>query len=172
MKSKGIKEEIMIDYVAKGRTERTGGNLILNKCLAWGIAIAYIVYTFQFMTPALDESQVSFETLCGAFIMLFFILAVPLAFLIASFPFQGIGEEIEAAREFLLETEQEASRENINILMNKFYKESWVKIEDMLYENRKAISAENMEFISRNEKVFEIPRKGYENEKIMIGGDI
>ena len=104
--------------------------------------------------------------------MLFFILAVPLAFLIASFPFQGIGEEIEAAREFLLETEQEASRENINILMNKFYKESWVKIEDMLYENRKAISAENMEFISRNEKVFEIPRKGYENEKIMIGGDI
>lgn len=79
--------------------------------------------------------------------MLFFTLAVPLAFLIASFPFQGIGEEIETARNFLLETEQEATRENINILMNKFYKESWVKIEDMLYENRKAISAENMEFI-------------------------
>lgn len=150
MKSKGIKEEIMIDYVAKGRTERTGGNLILNKCLAWGIAIAYIAYTFQFMTPALDESQVSFETLCGAFIMLFFILAVPLAFLIASFPFQGIGEELEATRKFLLESGQEASRENINILMNKFYKESWVNIEDMLYENRKVLLVENIKLISGN----------------------
>lgn len=150
MKSKEIKEEIVVDYVAKGRLEKSGRNLILNKCLAWGITIAYIVYTFKFMTPALDESQVSFETLCGAFIMLFFILAVPLAFLIASFPFQGIGEEIEAARKFLLESGQEASRENINILMSKFYKESWVKIDDMLYENRKAILAENMEFISGN----------------------
>ena len=167
----GSKEEIMIDYVAKERAERGTGNSILNKCFTWGIAIAYIVYTFQFMTPALDKSQVSDKTLCGAFIMLFFILAIPLAFLIASFPFQGIGEEIEAVREFLIESGQEASRENINILMNKFYKESWVKIEDMLYESRKAISAENMKFISGNEKVFEIPRKGYENEKIMIGGD-
>lgn len=147
MKSKEIKEEIVVDYVAKGRSGKSGRNLILNKCLAWGIAIAYIAYTFQFMTPALDKSQVSDKTLCGAFIMLFFILAVPLAFLIASFPFQGIGEEIEAAREFLLESGQEASRENINILMNKFYKESWVEIEDMLYENRKTLSDESLKLI-------------------------
>ena len=153
----------MIDYVAKERAERGTVNSILNKCLAWGIAIAYIVYTFQFMTPALDKSQVSDKTLCGAFIMLFFILAVPLAFLIASFPFQGIGEEIEAAREFLLESGQEASRENINILMNKFYKESWVKIEDMLYENSKTLSVENIKFISENEKVFGMLSKGHKS---------
>lgn len=150
MKSKEIKEEIVVDYVAKGRSEKSGGNSILNKCLAWGIAIAYIAYTFQFMTPALDKSQVSFETLCGAFIMLFFILAVPLAFLLASFPFQGIGEEIETARNFLLESGQETTRENINILMNRYYKGDWLKIEDMLYENRKVLSDESIKHISGN----------------------
>lgn len=89
MKSMEIKEEIVVDYVAKERAERTGGNSILNKCLAWGIAISYMAYTFCFMIPVLDEKQVSGKTLCGVFIMLFFILAVPLAFLIAPFPFEG-----------------------------------------------------------------------------------
>lgn len=42
----------------------------------------------------------------------------------------------------------------------------------MLYENRKALSVENMKFISGNEKVFEISRKDHESVKIMIGGDI
>ena len=166
------KEEIMFDYVAKERAERTGGNSILNKCLAWGIAISYMAYTFCFMIPVLDEKQVSDKTLCGVFIMLFFILAVPLAFLIASFPFQGIGKEIEAARNFLLETGQQATRENINILMDRYYKGGWQKIEDMLYENRKTFLAENMKFISGNEKVLVIPRKSYESGKIMIEGDI
>ena len=147
MKSKEVKEEIIIDYFAKERAERTGGNSVLNVCIVWGIAISYIGYTFWSIITALNLEHPSDGTFCVFFIMLFFTLAVPLAFLIASFPFQGIGEEIETARNFLLETEQEATRENINILMNKFYKESWVKIEDMLYENRKAISAENMEFI-------------------------
>ena len=150
MKSKEIKEEIVIDYVAKGRSEKSGGNSILNQCFAWGIAIAYIAYTFQFMTPALDESQVSFETLCGAFIMLFFILAVPLAFLIASFPFKGIGKEIETVRNFLLETVQETTRENINILMNRYYKGDWQRIEDMLREIKETSSAENKELVSGN----------------------
>ena len=95
MKSMEIKEEIVVDYVAKERAERTGGNSILNKCLAWGIAISYMAYTFCFMIPVLDEKQVSGKTLCGVFIMLFFILAVPLAFLIAPFPFEGKQKNID-----------------------------------------------------------------------------
>lgn len=128
MKIKEIKEEIVVDYVAKGRSEKSGGNSILNQCFAWGIAIAYIAYTFQFMVPVLDEKQVSVKTLFGTFLMVFFILVVPLAFLIASFPFKGIGKEIETARNFLLETGQETTRENINILMNRYYKGEWFKL--------------------------------------------
>lgn len=149
MKNKEVKEEIVVDYVAKGRA---GGNSILNKCLAWGIAISYMAYTFCFMITVLDENQVSDKTLCGVFIMFFFILAVPVAFLIASFPFEGIGKEIETARKFLLETGQQATRENINILMGRYYKGNWEKIEDMLYENRKIFSTESMELVSGNEK--------------------
>lgn len=172
MENKEIEKEVMVDYIAKERAERICGNSILNACFVWGIAISYMAYTFYSITTALNLEQPSDGTFCVFFIMLFFTLAVPVAFLIALFPYEGIGKEIQAARRFLLESGQEASRENINILVNKFYKESWVRIEDMLYDNSKAILAENMEFISGNEKVFEIPRKGYENEKIMIGGDM
>lgn len=171
MENKEIEKEVMVDYIAKERAERICGNSILNACFVWGIAISYMAYTFYSITTALNLEQPSDGTFCVFFIMLFFTLAVPVAFLIALFPYEGIGKEIQAARRFLLESEQEASRENINILMNKFYKENWVRIEDMLYENRKAISAENMEFISGNEKVFEIPRKDHKSGKIMIGGD-
>lgn len=62
----------------------------------------------------------------------------------------GIGKEIEATRKFLLETEQQATRENINILMDRYYKGDWQKIEDMLYEKRKVLSTESMEFVSGN----------------------
>lgn len=165
MKSKEIKEEIIIDYFAK---ERAGGNSILNKCLAWGIAIAYIAYTFFSIIAPLSEKQRSAENLCIFFTILFFMLGVPLAFLIALFPYEGIGKEIQAARRFLIEEGQEATSENINILVNKFYKESWVKIEDMLYDNRKAISAENMESISGN---VDQNLKEARAKKLMIGGD-
>ena len=44
--------------------------------------------------------------------MLFFMLGVPSAFMYVSLPYEGIGKEIEAARKFLLEAGQEASKEN------------------------------------------------------------
>ena len=148
MKSKEIKEEIAVDYVAKERTESS----ILNQCSAWGIAIAYIAYTFFSIIAPLSEKQRSAENLCIFFTILFFMLGVPLAFLIAFLPYEDIGKEIEAARKFLLETGQRATRENINIIMNKFYKESWVKIEDMLYEDGKIFSVESMKLVSGNKK--------------------
>lgn len=148
MKSKEIKEEVVIDYAAK---ERASGNSILDKFLAWVIAIAYIAYTFFSIIAPLSEKQRSAENLCIFFTILFFMLGVPLAFLIAFLPYEDIGKEIEATRKFLLDSGQEASKENINLLMNKYHKGDWQKIEDMLYEKRNVFSAESMELVSGNE---------------------
>lgn len=151
MKNKEIKGEIMIDYVAKERAESS----ILNTCFALGIAIAYMAYTWCSIITAfgenpLSEKQTSGGTFCGLFLMLFFMIGVPVAFMYAFLPYKCIGKEIEAARKFLLEAGQEASKENINILMNRYYKGNWENIEDMLYENRKIFSAESMELVSGN----------------------
>ena len=150
MENKEIQEEIIVDYVAKGRSEKTGGNSILNKCLAWGIAISYMAYTFCSIITALNEKPVSDEAFYGLFLMLPLMFAVPLAFLYVSLPHESIEKEIEDARKFLEEMGQEASNENINILLNRYYRGGWQKIEDMLYEDRKVFLAENMKFISGN----------------------
>lgn len=152
MENKEVKEEIAVDYVAKEMAERICGNSILNACLVWGIAISYMAYTFYSITTSLNLEHPTGGTFCVFFIMLFFTLAVPVAFLIALFPFQGIGKEIQVARRFLLETGQEVTRENINLLLNRYHKGNWQKIKDMLYEDRKVFSAESMELVSGNEK--------------------
>lgn len=167
MKNKEIQEEIMVDYVAKESTESS----ILNAFLAWGIAIAYTAYTFYSIMTEFSQKQLGGEAACGLFLMLFFMLGVPSAFMYASLPYDGIGKEIEAARKFLLEAGQEASKENINLLLNRYHKGKWQDIEDMLYEDRKVFSAESIKLVSGNEKVFGMLRKGHENEKIMIGSD-
>jgi len=145
----GSKEEIMIDYVAKARAERTCENPVMKQCLAWLVVITYVAYTL-YSVAELSEKK----TVVGAFfifsLMLFFLIAVPPG-LIYVFLLQGSTEnEIEAARKFLLEAGQEATRENINILMDRYYKGNWQKIEDMLYEKRKVLSTESMEFVSGN----------------------
>ena len=145
----GSKEEIMIDYVAKARAERTCENPVMKQCLTWLVVITYVAYTL-YSVAELSEKK----TVVGAFfifsLMLFFLIAVPPG-LIYVFLLQGsTGNEIEAARKFLLEAGQEATRENINILMDRYYKGNWQKIQDMLYEKRKVLSTESMEFVSGN----------------------
>lgn len=167
MKNKEIQEEIIVDYVAKESAESS----IMEKCFAWGIAMLYMAYTFCSIITEFSEKQLGGEATCGLFLMLFFMLGVPSAFMYASLPYEGIKKEIEAARKFLLEAGQEASKENINLLMNRYYKGSWQDIEDLLYEDRKVFSDESIKLISGNEKVFGMLRKGHENEKLMIGGD-
>lgn len=143
------KEEIMIDYVAKARAERTCENPVMKQCLAWLVVITYVAYTLYSVTE-LSEKQTGVEAFFSFSLMLFFLIAVPPG-LIYVFLLQGSTEnEIEAARKFLLEAGQEATRENINILMDRYYKGKWQKIEDMLYETRRVPLAENMELISGN----------------------
>lgn len=146
MENKEVPEEIMVDYVAKESTQSS----ILNAFLAWGIAIAYTAYTFYSIMTEFSPEQLGGEAACGLFLMLFFMLGVPSAFMYVSLPYEGIGKEIEAARKFLLEAGQEATSENINLLLNRYYKGNWPKIEDMLYEKRTVFSAENIELVSGN----------------------
>lgn len=151
MKNKEIKKEIIIDYVAKESAARTKKSF-LKECTFWGIAITYLVYTLYSIT-ALDETI--FESLIFLSLMIFFLLAVPLNFIYMSIyddnTAKNIAKNIEPARKFLLEKGQEASRENINILLNRYYKGNWQKIEDMLYEDRKVFLSENIELVSGNE---------------------
>ena len=171
MKNKEIQEEIIVDYVAKERSEKSGRNSILNAFLAWGIAMAYMAYTFYSIMTEFSQRQLGGEAACGLLLMLLFMLGAPAAFMCASLPYEGIEKEIEAARKFLLEAGQEASKKNMNLLLNRYHKGNWQDIEDMLYEDRKVFSAENLKLVSGNEKVFGMLRKGHENEKIMIGSD-
>lgn len=70
--------------------------------------------------------------------------------LVGLMPDTAIVEDVDKARKFLLEAGQEATSENINLLLNRYYKGNWPKIEDMLYEKRTVFSAENIELVSGN----------------------
>lgn len=152
MKDKKIKEEIIIDYVAKERAARTNGNAKLKHVLAGGIVTGYMLYTTFPMTMVLVE-QIKKENFFGFFcLFLIFMMAIPMSAIFVMFPADGIDAKIKAVKKFLDEAGQETSRENINILMNRYHKGRWLKIEDMLYEYeyRKVFSTENIELISGN----------------------
>ena len=51
---------------------------------------------------------------------------------------EKLSSQVESVKNFLLETNQEITNRNINILLNKFFEQKeekdWNKIEDMLYD--------------------------------------
>lgn len=70
------------------------------------------------------------------------------ALLIGLIPDTVIVEDVDKAREFLLETGQEDTYENVNIIVSRYregrIENGWKKIEDMLYEDRKVPAFENV----------------------------
>lgn len=76
------------------------------------------------------------------------------ALLIGLIPDTVIVEEVDKARKFLLETGQEDTYENINIIVGRYRKgraeNGWKNIEDMLYEDRKVPAFENVRNILGN----------------------
>lgn len=149
MENKEIQEEIIVDYVAKGSVEKTK-KLIPKEYSVLGISIAYMSYTGYCLIRVLNEKQMSTESFYGLPLMLFLMFVIPIIFICVLLPDESVAPKIEAVKKFLLEAGQEASKENINILLNRYYKGNWQKIEDMLYEKRKVFSAESMELVSRN----------------------
>jgi hypothetical protein len=151
MKNKEIQEEIIVDYVAKERAERTCGNSVLKECFTWLAVITYTSYACYSIIRILNEKQMSDESsFYSFFLMLIFMCLISLALMYVMFPADGIDAKIKAARKFLLEAGQEATSENINLLLNRYYKGNWPKIEDMLYEKRTVFSAESVELVSGN----------------------
>lgn len=151
MKNKEVPEEIIIDYVAKERAERTCGNSVLKECFTWLAVITYTSYACYSIIRILNEKQMSDESSFYSFsLMLIFMCLISLALMYVMFPADGIDAKIKAARKFLLEAGQEATSENINLLLNRYYKGNWQDIEDMLYEKRTVFSAENIELVSGN----------------------
>lgn len=74
--------------------------------------------------------------------------------LIGLVPDTAIVEDVDKARKFLLETGQEDTYENINIVVGRYRKghaeNGWKNIEDMLYEDRKVPAFENVRDVLGN----------------------
>ena len=68
--------------------------------------------------------------------------------LVGLIPDTAIVEDVDKARKFLLEAGQEATYENVNIIVSRYregrIENGWKKIEDMLYEDRKVPAFENV----------------------------
>lgn len=142
------REGKVVDYVAKGGT--ANGSSTLKHILLWGITAAYAAYTCYSMT-AISPEKMAKENYYG-FLFLFFIFmaGIPISAMFLIFRGYSIAEDIKATREFFDESGQEATNKNINILLDRYYKGEWQRIEDMLYETRRVPLAENMELISGN----------------------
>lgn len=73
------------------------------------------------------------------------------ALLIGLVPDTVIVEDVDKARKFLLETGQEDTYENVNVIVGRYRKgraeNGWKNIEDMLYEDRKVPAFENVKDI-------------------------
>lgn len=78
---------------------------------------------------------------------------IVVTFFIGLIPNTVIVENVDKAKKFLLETGQEATYENINIIVGRYregrIENGWKKIEDMLYEDRK-VPAENLRNVLGN----------------------
>ena len=86
------------------------------------------------------------------------------ALLIGLIPDTVIVEDVDKARKFLLETGQENTYENVNIIVGRYRKgraeNGWKNIEDMLYEDRKVPAFENVKDILATGKLNEaVPAK-------------
>lgn len=76
----------------------------------------------------------------GFFVIIWAALAIFLCFILSKDinDFEQLNFQVESAKNFLLETNQEITNKNINILLNNFFEKKeekdWNKIEDMLYD--------------------------------------
>ena len=107
------------------------------------LGIGHLIYTlfcagFYNINPFDSIESFLFVTIPSLIIGILFI---------GLFPDVEIVANVDKARKFLLETGQEDTYENVNIIVGRYRKgrveNGWKKIEDMLYEDRK-VPAENV----------------------------
>lgn len=138
------------NYAAIASTNRKHYKLVReHEMLIAALGAGHFLYT-AFSTICYDINPfVSTERL-----MLATIPSIIIAFLIVRLvPDMEIVENVDEARKFLLETGQEATYKNINLIVGRYregrIENGWKKIEDMLYEDRK-VPVENVRNISVN----------------------
>lgn len=146
MKSKKIKEKMIIDYVTKDSIVKSDKNFSLKYVLALCALAGYTAHTFYFASIAAAD-EVSPET--GAVFFFLLVFALSGIFMLIAHPLFSakiLSEQIEEAREFLGNAGREETKENVNLVLNFFYSSSkWQEIEDMPYN-----LFENIEIVSGN----------------------
>lgn len=114
------------------------------------LAVSHFLYTILMAGFYNINPFVSFE---GALFAVVPSVIIAALFLELILPNIGVAEDVDKARNLLLETGQEVTYENINLIVGKYINEKkengWNRIDDMLYEDRK-VPAENVRNISGN----------------------
>lgn len=114
------------------------------------LAVSHFLYTIIMATVYDFNPFTSVQSGLVAVIPSVIIAALFLGF----FSNIDIAADVYKARKFLLETGQEVTYKNINLIVEKYVNESkengWNKIEDILYEDRKLPAIENVRNILGN----------------------
>ena len=132
------------NYAATASVNRKWNKLVReHEMFTALLAVSHFLYTI-FMASVYDFNPfASVQSGLIAVIPSAIIAALFLGF----FPNIDIAGDVEKARKFLLETGQEDTYENVNLIVGKYVNEKkengWKKIDDMLYEDRK-VPAENV----------------------------
>lgn len=133
------------NYAAIASVNRKWNKLVReHEMLTALLAASHFLYTIS-MATVYDFNP--FTSVQNSLIVLIPSAIIAILFL-GFFPNIDIVEEVEKARKFLLETGQEDTYENVNIIVGRYRKDrvenGWKKIEDMLYEDRKVPAFENV----------------------------
>lgn len=114
------------------------------------LAVSHFLYTILMAGFYNINPFVSFEWPLFAVVPSVIIAALLLGLIL---PNIGVAEDVDKARNLLLETGQEVTYENINLIVGRYEEgkteNGWKKIEDMLYEDRK-VPAENLRNVLGN----------------------
>lgn len=128
-----------IDYVAKSRTQ-SDGTLILT----YLFVAMYICYTYWIMLQLTKDDGM---------LTIFFFLITFLVFCIFKIMEPDVEIVVEEARKFLVNTGKEATNENINLLVGRYYEEyrkDWLaKIANILNASQEVPNFENLKEASK-----------------------
>ena len=139
------------NYAAVASVNRKWNKLVReHEMLTALLAASHFLYTI-FMATVYDFNP--FTSVQSSLIVLIPSATIAILFL-GFFPNIDIVGDVEKARKFLLETDQEDTYENINLIVEKYVNEKkengWNRIDDMLYEDRKVPAIENVRNVLGN----------------------
>lgn len=139
------------NYAAAASMNRKWNKLVReHEMLTALLAASHFLYTI-FMASVYDFNP--FASVQSGLIAVIPSAIIALLFL-GFFPNIDIVGDVEKARKFLLETGQDVTYENINLIVEKYVNKKkengWNRIDDMLYKDRKVPAIENVRNVLGN----------------------